>query len=143
MEVLLSLKSTFENNLYFQYFCWLQLRHKLLGQYFENGLSGGFNVECPGVVLGFWLWSCCSFKDKSLVTFPCYLDPRSFQNAELMLMSSLRLMVFHSIFCLFINSLISGDNSFTNRAIRTGWVTLKSVLNCILCFHKLIFFLFL
>lgn len=49
---------------------------------------------------------------------------RVFSKCSPIVMSLVRLMASHPIFCLVIDLLHSGDNPFTRRASRAAWVTL-------------------
>ena len=109
---------------FFQCSSWLQLRHRSLDQCFDDGPLG--NAVQKAYVL-FWvsgLGSCCSCRAISLVDFCLRSCSRVLLKRSSIVMSLVRPMASHPIFCIFIDLLISGDNPFTRRASRAAWVTL-------------------
>ena len=107
---------------FFQCSSLLQMTHWSLGQCFDDGSVGEYNGGAPGVLLGFWSWSCCSCKAYSLVTC-LWSCSKVLSKCSAVVMSSVRPVASHPIFCLFIRPLILEDNLFTNRAARAGCVT--------------------
>ena len=71
-------------------------------------------------MLGLWPWSFCSCKANNLENFCLWSCSKVVSKCSAMVAGSIRLVVSHPIFCLFINALIiSGDNLFANRAAKS------------------------